>query len=163
MSHELRTPLNSLLILAEMLSDNTEGNLTAKQREFAQTIYASGSDLLSLINDILDMAKIESGTMAIEVGDVPFADLRDYVERTFRPVARDQGPRAGRRAGRRPAAGRRHRREAAPAGAPEPALQRLQVHRERARSASGSSLATGGLERRPPGPQPGRRASWPSR
>jgi len=87
MSHELRTPLNSLLILAEMLAENPERNLTEKQREFAQTIYASGSDLLSLINDILDMAKIESGTMAIDVGDLPFDDLADYVERTFRPVA----------------------------------------------------------------------------
>jgi len=91
MSHELRTPLNSLLILAEMLSDNSEGNLSEKQREFAQTIHASGSDLLSLINDILDMAKIESGTMAIDVGAVPFADLREYVERTFRPVAETKG------------------------------------------------------------------------
>ncbi len=91
MSHELRTPLNSLLILAEMLSDNSEGNLTEKQREFAQTIHGSGSDLLSLINDILDMAKIESGTMAIDVGAVPFADLRDYVERTFGPVAQTKG------------------------------------------------------------------------
>src|SRR4051812_3609270 len=87
MSHELRTPLNSLLILAEMLSDNPERNLTEKQREFAKTIFASGSDLLSLINDILDMAKIESGTMAIEVGELPFSDLREYVERSFRPVA----------------------------------------------------------------------------
>jgi HAMP domain-containing protein/CheY-like chemotaxis protein/signal transduction histidine kinase len=91
MSHELRTPLNSLLILAEMLADNAEGNLSDKQREFAQTIFAAGSDLLSLINDILDMAKIESGTMAIEVGDLPFGDLRDYVERTFCPVAQTKG------------------------------------------------------------------------
>ena len=91
MSHELRTPLNSLLILAEMLADNPDRNLTDKQREFAQTIHASGSDLLSLINDILDMAKIESGTMAIEVGDLPFVDLREYVERTFRPVAESKG------------------------------------------------------------------------
>ncbi|MHC5539305.1 response regulator, partial [Singulisphaera rosea] len=90
MSHELRTPLNSLLILAEMLSDNAEGNLTPKQRDFAQTIYGSGSDLLSLINDILDMAKIESGTMAIEVGHVLFSDLSEYVERTFRPVAENK-------------------------------------------------------------------------
>jgi signal transduction histidine kinase/CheY-like chemotaxis protein/HAMP domain-containing protein len=87
MSHELRTPLNSLLILAEMLADDAAANLSAKQREFAQTIHASGSDLLSLINDILDMAKIESGTMAVDVSDVPFTDLRDYVERTFGPVA----------------------------------------------------------------------------
>jgi signal transduction histidine kinase/CheY-like chemotaxis protein/HAMP domain-containing protein len=87
MSHELRTPLNSLLILAEMLADNPEGNLTTKQKEFAGTIYSSGSDLLSLINDILDMAKIESGTMATELSEVRFPDLRDYVERTFRPMA----------------------------------------------------------------------------
>jgi HAMP domain-containing protein/CheY-like chemotaxis protein/GAF domain-containing protein len=87
MSHELRTPLNSLLILAEMLKDNPEGNLTPKQTEFAQTIYSAGSDLLSLINDILDMAKIESGTMAVEVGELSFDDLREYVERTFQPVA----------------------------------------------------------------------------
>ena len=91
MSHELPTPLNSLLILSEMLADNVEGNLTAKQKEFAQTIYAAGSDLLSLINDILDMAKIESGTMVIEVGEFSFAELREYVERTFRPMADIKG------------------------------------------------------------------------
>src|SRR5205807_2818754 len=90
MSHELRSPLNSLLILAEMLADNAEANLSPKQREFAQTIYASGADLLALINDILDMAKIESGTMTVEVGEVLFVDLRDYVERTFRPVAQSR-------------------------------------------------------------------------
>ena len=87
MSHELRTPLNSLLILSEMLADNPERNLTSKQKEFATTIFSSGSDLLSLINEILDMAKIESGTMGVEVSDATFSDLRDYAERTFRPVA----------------------------------------------------------------------------
>ncbi len=87
MSHELRTPLNSLLILAEMLADNPEGNLSGKQQEFASTIHAAGSDLLSLINDILDMAKIESGTMTVDVIEVPFPELRDYVQRTFQPMA----------------------------------------------------------------------------
>jgi CheY-like chemotaxis protein/signal transduction histidine kinase/HAMP domain-containing protein len=90
MSHELRTPLNSLLILAEMLAADRNSNLTPKQQEFAKTIYSSGSDLLSLINDILDMAKIESGTMRVEIGEVLFNDLREYVERTFRPVADNQ-------------------------------------------------------------------------
>ncbi len=131
MTHELRTPLNSLLILAEMLAENPDGNLSDKQRDFAQTIYRSGFDLLSLINDILDMAKIESGTMAIELGNMPFSDLSEYVGAFLRPRGRDQGAEAlGRdRAGL--ARGDRHRREAAPAGLAEPALQRLQVHRAR--------------------------------
>jgi CheY-like chemotaxis protein/signal transduction histidine kinase len=87
MSHELRTPLNSLLMLAHQLSENHEGNLTPKQVEFVKTIYGSGNDLLVLINDILDLSKIESGTVTVEVSDVPVADLRDFVDRTFRHVA----------------------------------------------------------------------------
>src|SRR4029077_5592059 len=87
MSHELRTPLNSLLILTKMLGDNPEGNLTAKQVEFARSIHASGSDLLALINDILDMSKIESGTVVVEVGEFAFDEVRWSVERTFRQVA----------------------------------------------------------------------------
>jgi signal transduction histidine kinase/DNA-binding response OmpR family regulator len=90
MSHELRTPLNSLLILAEMLADNAQGNLAAQQVEFAKTIYAAGSDLQSLINDILDMAKIESGTMTLDLGELPFPELQQYVERTFLPVAQNK-------------------------------------------------------------------------
>jgi HAMP domain-containing protein/signal transduction histidine kinase/CheY-like chemotaxis protein len=91
MSHELRTPLNSLLILSRLLSENADGNLTPKQIEFATTIHASGADLLMLINDILDLAKIESGTMTVAADDVPFADLRTSVEQTFIQVARDKG------------------------------------------------------------------------
>jgi Signal transduction histidine kinase len=90
MSHELRTPLNSLLILSKLLSDNREETLTPKQVEFAQTIYASGSDLLALINDILDLAKIESGTMGVSISPVGFAELTDYVDRTFREVAQNK-------------------------------------------------------------------------
>ncbi len=87
MSHELRTPLNSLLILSDQLSKNTDNNLTGRQVEFAKTIHSSGNDLLSLINDILDLSKIESGTVILDVGDLSFQDLSEYVERTFRHVA----------------------------------------------------------------------------
>jgi CheY-like chemotaxis protein/signal transduction histidine kinase len=91
MSHELRTPLNSLLILAKLLSENPDDNLTEKQIEFAQTIYSAGSDLLDLINDILDLSKVEAGRMDINLGDVRIGDIREYVERSFRPVADDKG------------------------------------------------------------------------
>jgi HAMP domain-containing protein/CheY-like chemotaxis protein/signal transduction histidine kinase len=90
MSHELRTPLNSLLILAKLLSDNPEGNLTEKQVDFAKTIHGSGQDLLTLINDILDLSKIESGMMTVALSDVPFKEIADLSERTFRQVANDK-------------------------------------------------------------------------
>ena len=91
MSHELRTPLNSLLILADQLSSNPEGNLTGKQVEFARTIRGSGRDLLKLINDILDLSKIESGTVSVDVGEVRFEEMRQTMERTFRHVAEGKG------------------------------------------------------------------------
>src|SRR5258705_11206315 len=90
MSHELRTPLNSLLILARLLADNVGGNLTPKQVEFARTIHSSGAELLALINDILDLAKIESGTVTLNITAERFADVTDYVERTFRQMASDK-------------------------------------------------------------------------
>jgi HAMP domain-containing protein/signal transduction histidine kinase/DNA-binding response OmpR family regulator len=90
MSHELRTPLNSMLILSKMLAGNPENTLTEKQVEFAETIHSSGADLLALINEILDLSKIESGNMAVEIGDVQFSELRDDIERNFRQIASDK-------------------------------------------------------------------------
>jgi HAMP domain-containing protein/signal transduction histidine kinase/CheY-like chemotaxis protein len=87
MSHELRTPLNSLLILSRMLSENEEDNLTPAQVEFARTIHAAGNDLLALINDILDLSKVEAGKMDLNAGPVALSDLCDDMERSFRPVA----------------------------------------------------------------------------
>src|SRR6201987_6144154 len=87
MSHELRTPLNSILILGQQLAENPAGNLDPKQIEFAKTIHAAGGDLLNLISDILDLSKIESGTVTVEPEEISFAILRDTVERAFRHVA----------------------------------------------------------------------------
>src|SRR6202043_557338 len=91
MSHELRTPLNNLLILAKMLAENSEKNLLTKQVKFAETIHSSGTDLLALINDILDLSKIESGKMDVELGPVQLTQLQDYCSRTFRHVAEGKG------------------------------------------------------------------------
>jgi HAMP domain-containing protein/CheY-like chemotaxis protein/signal transduction histidine kinase len=90
MSHELRTPLNSMLILSRQLAENSEENLQPKQVQFAETIHSSGSDLLSLINDILDLSKIESGMMGIEVQDVSLDDITEQLERSFHQFAQDK-------------------------------------------------------------------------
>jgi signal transduction histidine kinase/CheY-like chemotaxis protein len=91
MSHELRTPLNSILILSKLLSENDEGNLTAKQVEFAQTIHSSGDDLLALINEILDLSKIESGTMEVDSRSVQIDEIRDFVSKSFGAIADSKG------------------------------------------------------------------------
>jgi HAMP domain-containing protein/CheY-like chemotaxis protein/signal transduction histidine kinase len=90
MSHELRTPLNSILVLGQQLSDNPDGNLTPKQVEFSRTIHGAGTDLLNLITDILDLSKIESGTVSVEAEEVFFASLLDAVERPFRHEAENR-------------------------------------------------------------------------
>ncbi|MEK3993550.1 response regulator [Psychrobacillus sp. FSL K6-2365] len=91
MSHELRTPLNSLLILSKLLADNNSRNLSAKQVEYAHTINSAGCDLLDLINDILDLSKIESGKLDIHVNEVKIQDITDYVERNFNAIAYEKG------------------------------------------------------------------------
>jgi signal transduction histidine kinase/HAMP domain-containing protein/CheY-like chemotaxis protein len=91
MSHELRTPLNSLLVLAKLMSENADGNLTGQQVEFARTIHQAGSDLLQLINDILDLSKVEAGKMDLHPAELPLETLVEHVEATFRPIAVDKG------------------------------------------------------------------------
>jgi signal transduction histidine kinase/ActR/RegA family two-component response regulator/HAMP domain-containing protein len=91
MSHELRTPLNSLLVLAEQLQNNPEGNLTERQVEFASVIRSSGGDLLKLLNDILDLAKVESNTVDLEIGEVALAELRDAMVQGFTAIASEHG------------------------------------------------------------------------
>jgi len=91
MSHELRTPLNSLLILSQVLAENRDGNLTPEQVKFAQTVYTSGNDLLSLINEILDLSKVEAGKMPMIPKQFRLADVRDYLDQTFRHVAEQKG------------------------------------------------------------------------
>ncbi len=90
MSHELRTPLNSLLIMAKLLAENRDANLSAKQIQFATTIYSSGHDLLNLINEILDLSKVEAGKMGIVASDTKVSELVDYVVRDFRAISQQK-------------------------------------------------------------------------
>ena len=91
MSHELRTPLNSLMVLSQLLASNPDGNLTVKQVEFANIIYAAGRDLLNLINDILDLTKVEAGRLDISPGDISIQEIQESIEQAFRPLAEQKG------------------------------------------------------------------------
>src|SRR4030095_15408434 len=91
MSHELRTPLNSMLILSRQLAENSEGALTPRQVQFAETIHSSGNDLLSLINHILDLSQIESGSMAMETTEVRITDIPEQMSRSFYQLGQDKG------------------------------------------------------------------------
>ena len=91
MSHELRTPLNSLLILSKLLGDNADGNLSADQIKFARTIESSGNDLLTLINDILDLSKIEAGHVEIQPAPIPLDRLTGDLQKVFQPIANERG------------------------------------------------------------------------
>jgi signal transduction histidine kinase len=154
MSHELRTPLNSLLILSDQLCEEPEGNLTAKQVRVRQDDPRLGNDLLTLINDILDLSKIESGTVVVDA-ERAAARRSAGLRRAHLPA------RGGSEAARVPpdvdprGAGVVHRRQAAAAGRQEPAVERLQVHRARAGHVAPLAGA-GGLEQRPRGARPGR-------
>jgi HAMP domain-containing protein/signal transduction histidine kinase/ActR/RegA family two-component response regulator len=91
MSHELRTPLNSLLILSKTLADNRDKNLNLEQVKFASTVHSAGQDLLALINEILDLSKVEAGKMPVSPKAVPLKEVQDYIDQTFRPVAEHKG------------------------------------------------------------------------
>ena len=131
MSHELRTPLNSLLILAKLLADNPDGNLNDRQVEFAQTIHSAGTDLLQLINDILDLSKVEAGKMDVHLADVAVAGIVEYVEATFRPLTAEKDLEFTVERRRRRPADALLRPAPPAAGAAQPALQRGEVHLRR--------------------------------
>ena len=125
MSHELRTPLNSILVLGQQLNDNPDGNLTPKQVEFARTIHGAGTDLLNLITDILDLSKIESGTVSVQAEEVFFASLLDMIARPFRHEAEGSPPQFRNTDRRESHAQPRHRLETPATSAQEPSFERI--------------------------------------
>ncbi|GAA3080661.1 HAMP domain-containing protein [Streptomyces goshikiensis] len=131
MSHELRTPLNSLLILAKLLADNADENLSPKQVEFAETIHGAGSDLLQLINDILDLSKVEAGKMDVSPTRIALVQLVDYVEATFRPLTAEKGLDFSVRVSPELPATLHTDEQRLLQGAAQPAVERGEVHRHR--------------------------------
>ena len=154
MSHELRTPLNSILILGQQLAENAEGNLTARQVEFAKTVHGAGTDLLNLISDILDLSKIESGTVTVESEELPFTQLKETLERNFRHEAENRKlsftTHFDDASGTRDDDGL----QAPDADSEEPAVQCVQVHRSR-RRAPARRRRGWRLEQRASGAEPG--------
>ena len=156
MSHELRTPLNSLLILAGMLAKNEDGNLTPDQVESAQIIYSGGTDLLNLINDILDLSKVEAGKMEFHFAPMPLERLVSAMRAQFDHVAQDKGLAFEITPGRGRAGDDRDRPAAGGADRQEPAVERLQVHRAGERAAGHlSPEARHGPVQERPGPGAG--------
>ena len=137
MSHELRTPLNSLLLLSRLLAENPDANLTPRQIEFANTIHGAGSDLLRLIDDILDLSKIEAGRAEVDAGPVVLAELLGDLEQALGPQAEEKGLTLAVEIGAERPVDDHHRHAAAPAGAAQPAGQRREVHRHRRRHPAG--------------------------
>ncbi len=130
MSHELRTPLNSLLILAQQLYENVEGNLTEKQIRYAKTIHSCGDDLIQLINDILDLSKIESGFISTNISPVAISEITGFVETTFKPISEARSLRFKIETDPQLTQHDRDRHTTPQPDPQEPAFERLQVYRE---------------------------------